>query len=330
MLEDKKYDHNIFFIPTKASPNPVKNNYLKRKCLEDRLKTTFLLQQKLDDLREKADADFGVGMEFANAASGRVWDDDKAKMCSYKELINHLNPKVQQKWIRSGENEFGRLFRGFQPNDIEGIGVLDWIKRSEVPMGKKVTYPRYTVAVRPEKDEPDRTRITCGGNLLDYFGDVTTHTASMETVKMHWNSVLSTPGAKYCTGDISNMYLMSLLPEAEYVRFQYELIPPRIIEYYNLDELVIDGYVYARINRAWYGLKQGGKIAHDDLVQHLNEHGYVRAGTTEGLFRHVTRDISFTLIVDDFGIKYQCKEDVDHLNKIMGEKYIFKVDFKAK
>ena len=46
------------------------------------------------------------------------------------------------------------------------------------------------------------TQIICGGDELDYFGDVTTHTASMETIKMHWNSVISTPGAKYCTRHI--------------------------------------------------------------------------------------------------------------------------------
>ena len=55
--------------------------------------------------------------------------------------------------------------------------------------------------------------------------------------------------------------------------------------------LVVNGYVYARINRAWYGLKQGGKIAHDDLVEHLGKHGYVRAGITDGLFTHVTRNM---------------------------------------
>ena len=70
----------------------------------------------------------------------------------------------------------------------------------------QVTYPRYVVAVRPEKSEPYRTRITAGGDRIDYEGNVTTHTASMETIKMHWNSVISTPGAKYCTADISNMY----------------------------------------------------------------------------------------------------------------------------
>ena len=126
------------------------------------------------------------------------------------------------------------------------------------------------------------------------------------------------------------MYLMSLLPEAEFVRFRYDLIPPRIIEHYDLDSITVDGYVYARINRAWYGLRQSGKISHDDLVQHLAKHGYVRAGKTDGLFKHIVRDILFTLVVDDFGIKYTNKDDVLHLMKIMKEKYTFKVDFEAK
>lgn len=70
---------------------------------------------------------------------------------------------------------------------------------------------------------------------------------------------------------------------------------------------------YDAVNKAWYGLKQGGKIAHDDLVEHLKKYGYVRSGTTNGLFKHITRQISFTLVVDDFGIKYEKKEDNDHL-----------------
>ena len=87
-----------------------------------------------------------------------------------------------------GENKFGRLFQGFPPNGIgedEGLNVLTWIKKEFIPAGKKITYPWYTVAVRPEKDEPDRTRITCGGDVLDYNGDVTAHTASMEAIKLH-------------------------------------------------------------------------------------------------------------------------------------------------
>ena len=99
----------------------------------------------------------------------------------------------------------------------------------------------------------------------------------METIKTHWNSFISTPNAKYCTGDISNMYLMLDLVNSEYVKFKVDMIPPRIIAYYNIQHLIHDGYINAKINKAWYGLRQSGRIAHDDLVQHLKKHGFVQA-----------------------------------------------------
>ena len=83
----------------------------------------------------------------------------------------------------------------------------------------------------------------------------------METFKILLNSTVSTPGAKMLTGDISNIYLNSTLPEPEYVKFKVELIPPNIIKHYNLELLIHDGYVYDQINKAIYGLKQSGKIA---------------------------------------------------------------------
>ena len=152
----------------------------------------------------------------------------------------------------------------------------------------------------------------------------------METIKARWNSVVSTENAKYCTGDISNMYLMSNLVESEYVKFNFKLIPQRIIDHYNLNYIVEDEFVYAKINELWFGLEQSGKIAHDDLVQHLNKHGYVQAKNTDGLFVHGIRDISFTLVVNDFEIKYTNKDNVNHLISVMQGKYKFKVNFDAK
>ena len=110
-------------------------------------------------------------------------------------------------------------------------------------MDKFVTYLRYTDSLRPEKvDEPHRVRITAGGNLLQYDGNITTHTAPMETIKANWNSVVSTADARYCTGDISNIYLMSDLVDSEYVKVSYSLIPQRIIDHYNLDTIVDKGW----------------------------------------------------------------------------------------
>ena len=83
--------------------------------------------------------------------------------------------------------------------------------------------------------------------------------------------------------------------------------------------------MYAKIKRAWYGLRESGYIAHQDLVTHLKKFGYEEFATTPGLFRHTTRDISFTLVVDNFGIMYTNKADVDHLVSAIKERYPVKV-----
>ena len=122
--------------------------------------------------------------------------------------------------------------------------------KTAVPTYKTVAYPRYTIAVQLEKDEKYKVRITAGGDRIDYEGDVSTHTASMETIKTHWNSVISTPNAKYCTGDIYNMYLTFDLVNSKYVKFKVNLIPPCIIVHYILKNLIHDGYIYGKINKA--------------------------------------------------------------------------------
>ena len=49
------------------------------------------------------------------------------------------------------------------------------------------------------------------------------------------------------------MYLMSDLVESKYVKFNFKLIPQRIIDHYNLNNIVEDEFVYAKINKAWFG-----------------------------------------------------------------------------
>ena len=79
-----------------------------------------------------------------------------------------------------------------------------------------MTYARTVCTIRPEKDEKNRTRITAGGNLITaYPGNVSTETADLETIKIRWNSILSTPGVKWTGMDISNMYLNTPLDRFE-------------------------------------------------------------------------------------------------------------------
>ena len=64
-------------------------------------------------------------------------------------------------------------------------------------------------------------------------------------------------------------------------------------------------------------------------MAHLKKYGCAKTNTA-GLFRHQHRDIKFTLIVDDFGIKYTKKEDVDHLIATIRTKYPIKLDMEPK
>jgi hypothetical protein len=63
--------------------------------------------------------------------------------------------------------------------------------------------------IRAEKlDDPNRMRFTIGGDQINYPGEVGTPTAEMLVAKLLFNSIISTPNAKFMTIDISNFYLM--------------------------------------------------------------------------------------------------------------------------
>jgi len=90
----------------------------------------------------------------------------------------------------------------------------------------------------------NRKQITAGGDQLEFQGDTSTETAVLETVNMVFNSVVSTPNAKSMTIDISNMYLNTPLQEYQYMRFDINMIPQEVIDFYGLQikQLKTDGY----------------------------------------------------------------------------------------
>ena len=56
--------------------------------------------------------------------------------------------------------------------------------------------------------------------------------------------------------------------------------------------------------RACMGFGQQEALASDWLKPHLAEHGYHECRHTHGLFKHETRPVMFSLVVDDFGVQY--------------------------
>merc|ERR1712155_271516 len=75
------------------------------------------------------------------------------------------------------------------------------------------------------------------------------------------------------------------------------------------------------------GLPQAGILANKLLKKRLAKQGYFEMPHTPGLWRHCSRPITFTLVVDDFGIKYQGQEHAEHLLKALREDYTVEVDW---
>ena len=90
------------------------------------------------------------------------------------------------------------------------------------------------------------------------------------------------------------------------------------------------GFVYVKIVKGMYGIKQAGIIAHKALIHHLSPFGYHPARHTPGLWQHETRDTIFTLVVEDFSIKHTSLENAQHLLKSLKEKYRISEDWEAK
>ena len=59
--------------------------------------------------------------------------------------------------------------------------------------------------------------------------------------------------------------------------------------------------------------KKYGKITNDRLCTDLKIYGYVPVRHTHVLCKYEIRDIIFTLIVDEFGIKFTSRKDEEHL-----------------
>jgi hypothetical protein len=89
--------------------------------------------------------------------------------------------------------------------------------------------------------------------------------------------------------------------------------PEEIVQEYNLNALAVNSWVYIEILKGMYGLKQAGLLANQLLQTRLAPFGYYPERHTPGLWLHKSRPISFTLVVDDFAVKYMGKQHAEHL-----------------
>eukprot|EP00804_Cyclotella_cryptica_P008990 CCRYP_003099-RA/>CCRYP_003099-RA protein AED:0.27 eAED:0.27 QI:0/-1/0/1/-1/1/1/0/583 len=226
---------------------------------------------------------------------------------------------------------YGKMLMA-KPGTVKGTNTIVFLAYNEIPpqRRKDVTYGRIVANYRPEKEDPYRIRLTVGGNRITYPGDCGTPTADMLTTKILLNRVICTKGARFMTIDIKDFYLNTPMVRPEYMRLKLSDIPDHIIKLYKLDKLVTtDGYVYVLIQKGMYGLPQAGIIAQQLLEKRLALKGYRQSSITPGFWKHDWRPISFTLCVDDFGVKYVGIKHAHHLLQTLNEHYEMSQDWKG-
>ena len=132
---------------------------------------------------------------------------------------------------------------------------------------------------------------------------------------MHFNSTIydAHNGARHLGLDIKNNFSVPLWITENFNTYgSNQRYPSRSPRKYDVrpDKF---GYVYLEVRRGMYGLKESGIIAFKQLYHKLAPAGYHPCKQTPGFWTHATKRTTFTLCVDDFGVKYFSKADANHL-----------------
>ena len=209
-----------------------------------------------------------------------------------------------------------------------GTNTVLYVPKSSISANRKVTYARMVSIIRPHKNEFNCVHVTVGSSILDYPDATTTNCARITTTKCLLNITISTPDARFMTLDIKDFYYGTPRARYEYMKLALDFFLDEIIEQYDLRSLVCpNDWIYMEIRKGVPGLKQAGRIANERLKIHLVQFGYAPVSHTLALWKYAKCDITFSFVVDDFGVKYVGKENADNLIQALKKQYTISVDW---
>lgn len=129
--------------------------------------------------------------------------------------------------------------------------------------------------------------------------------------------------------DLKDIFLHTTMEKPEYMKLPYKYFLVDIQKRYNLENLVSNDYVYIKIQKEMYGLKQAAVLAYTQVSTLLKKAGYQAIVGSLGMWKHITRKFFFCLCVDDFGIKYYDKDDILHLENALKLQYTANIDWEG-
>ncbi len=141
---------------------------------------------------------------------------------------SHTGPHSHH-WIQANAEEMERLFTS---------GTIQPIYFEDIPIDTVVTYVNSVCSEKLNDDETLklRTRVTIGGDKIDYPYDKSAVTANMKALKPLISAMIS-ENANWSTIDISDFYLGTPLPQPEHIRIQRALMPTAVIKFYGLESV---------------------------------------------------------------------------------------------
>ena len=275
-----------------------------------------------------ATSSFESKFHFANMVSNTTNSDhhglkylDKGKALRYFKALKGDERKL---WILAHEDELDRL--------IIRKKQMRFIRQSEKEKGRKESYWNPQLTKKLKNDViTHRIRGCVGGDVNDFTGNTTAYTASLPTVKLLFNGVISEKDAKIMTLDIKDFFLHGSSGRNEYMRIPLSYFTENDMIKYDIKSFIKDSdkSVLVEIHGNMYGLVNAAIVAQEGLVKLLNENNFYETNTPQ-LYKHQTLNIQFTLVVDDFAVKYTNKEDAELLIKVLEKQYDVSADWEGK
>jgi hypothetical protein len=153
-----------------------------------------------------------------------------------------------------------------------------------------------------------RVRWTIGGNNIKVGYDVGTKTTALPTVNvLFFHSIVFTHSF-LATIDIVDYYLETLLPSPESVRIDVSSISLPTLTKLGLLPFLRHShgkpFLFCDVLKTVPGLPQSGLLSQLRLIALLSQHGFSSETSTPMLFHHHIHSTAFTLVVDDFLVRY--------------------------
>ena len=241
--------------------------------------------------------------------------DDDGKPLTNRSALKSVH---RADWLNEHAKEIKNLMK---------TGTIVPRRQTDQPRDRWKDTKHYSPQVKEKLAEDStvlrRVRGTFGGNNLHYPFPTTSPVADRTLINIHQQSVLADRKRtgedwRYMCADFKDYYLGSKLPRSEWLRISTKYMNEELL--IELQDYVVAGTVLFEVIGSMYGHPAAGLIAYTDLVTHLAAHGYYQSRLIPCLFMNHDKSITFTLVVDDIGIKYKHGAgQIKHLQKILAK-----------